>query len=68
MKNKNKKGILGYLVDNDNDDDSYDDELDDKDDVFGNEKGEGADKKEGTTKLIDLDLVRLIKFCNDLYK
>ena len=65
-KKMNKKNALAdYLVDADSDDnDSYDDE-NDNDDVFDKDKAEGA-AKENTSKLIDLELVRLIKFCNDL--
>jgi hypothetical protein len=37
--------------------------------VFDKSKGgDGEKKKENTSKLIDLELVRLIKFCNDLQK
>ena len=66
-------GISGYLVDNNSDDDGddYDDEFDDgKDDVFDNKddsKDQEKGKKLNTSKLIDLELVRLIKFCNDLH-
>lgn len=57
------------MVDADSDDnDDYDDENDD-DDVFDKEKaGAGGASKENASKLIDLELVRLIKFCNDLQK
>jgi len=66
----NKKNTLAdYLVETNSDDnDSYDDE-NDNDDVFDKDKaaaGTGASSKENTSKLIDLELVRLIKFCNDL--
>lgn len=70
-KTQKNTGISGYLVEtNSDDDDGYDDEIDDdKDDVFENKStnAEGTDKKSNTSKLIDLELVRLIKFCNDLY-
>ena len=69
-KKQNKKNTLAdYLVEADSDDDDdYDDENDD-DDVFDKSKGgDGDKKKENTSKLIDLELVRLIKFCNDLQK
>lgn len=72
QKNLEKKGLkkntlADYLVDADSDDDDdYDDENDD-DDVFDKEKaGAGGASKENASKLIDLELVRLIKFCNDL--
>lgn len=64
----NKKNTLAdYLVETNSDDnDDYDDE---NDDVFDGDKGgEGGADKENTSKLIDLELVRLIKFCNDLQK
>ena len=66
----NKKNTLAdYLVETNSDDiDDYDDENDD-DDVFDKDKAAGTGgAKENTSKLIDLELVRLIKFCNDLQK
>ena len=63
----NKKNTLAdYLVETNSDDnDSYDDE-NDNDDVFDKDKAGSSAAKENTSKLIDLELVRLIKFCNDL--
>ena len=46
----------------DDDDDSFDD--DKNDDVFGEDKSMMAEKN--PSKLIDLELVNLLKFCNDL--
>lgn len=64
-KKMHKKNTLAdYLVETNSDDnDDYDDE---DDDVFDKEKAGTDAKKENTSKLIDLELVRLIKFCNDL--
>ena len=64
-KKTKKRGISQYLDDNDDDgDDSFDD------DEFDNNAGAGADKgmtaEADPSKLIDLELVNLIKFCNDL--
>lgn len=66
-KKMNKKNTLAdYLVEaNSDDDDDYDDE-NDVDDVFDKEKGGDSANKENTSKLIDLELVKLIKFCHDL--
>lgn len=52
------------MVDADSDDDDgYDDETDD---VFDKKDGDGEDKN-NQSKLIDMQLVKLIKFCNDIY-
>ena len=65
--NKIQRGISKYLDndDNDSDDDDFDDEGDNKDDVFGNEDKSMMAEKD-PTKLIDLELVNLLKFCHDL--
>ena len=63
-KMQKKTGIGEYLVDADSDDDDgYDDETDD---VFDKEKTDGEDKN-NQSKLIDMQLVKLIKFCNDIF-
>ena len=62
-KTQKTRGISKYLDDNDDDDDS--DEFDDKNDEFGEgDKSMMAEKD--PSKLIDLELVNLLKFCNDL--
>jgi hypothetical protein len=60
-KMQNKTGLSGYLVETNSEDDDYDDE-------FNNDKDEKEEKKESQSNLIDLELVRLIKFCNDLHQ
>lgn len=61
-KTKKTRGISQYF--DNNDDDSGDDEFDD------DEFGDGGDKsmmaEKDPSKLIDLELVNLLKFCNDL--
>ena len=66
-KKTKKRGISQYLDDNnDSDGDSFDDEFGDdkKDDVLEGDKSMNAEGD--PSKLIDLELVNLIKFCNDL--
>jgi hypothetical protein len=63
MENKTKeRGISQYMVDNDEDDDG--DSFDDENDDFGGDKSMMAEKD--PSKLIDLELINLLKFCNDL--
>ena len=49
--------------DSDGDGDSYDDEGDGGDDIFGNEDKSMTAEKD-PSKLLDLELVNLLKFCN----
>lgn len=62
-KTKKQRGISQYLDDNDDDDDDSFDDDKDEDDEFG-DKSMMAEKD--PSKLIDLELVNLLKFCNDL--
>ena len=60
------RGISKYL-DEDNDEDSDDDfDGDGKDEVFGSNEDKSMMAEKDPTKLIDLELVNLLKFCNDL--
>jgi hypothetical protein len=60
-KKTKKRGISQYL---DNNDDDNDDDFSDDDDFNGEDKSMMAEKD--PSKLIDLELVNLLKFCNDL--
>lgn len=62
-----KTGISKYLDnggDDDSDCESYDDENDD--DIFGGGGDKSMMAEKDPSKLIDLELVNLLKFCNDL--
>ena len=60
-KTKKTRGISQYIDDNDDDDDdSFDD---DGDDEFA---GKNLTAEQDPSKLIDIELVNLLKFCNDL--
>ena len=61
-----QKGLSGYFDNNSDDISEYDDQDDDNDndDVFG--KDDTKKPLQNTSKLIDMELVKLIKFCNDL--
>jgi len=60
-KTKKTRGISQYMDDNDDDDDdSFDDE-----DEFA-DKDKSMMNQDDPSKLIDIDLVNLLKFCNDL--
>mgnify|MGYP006100894687 CR=1 FL=1 len=64
-KKTKQRGISQYL-DEANSDDSFSDDDDFKDGGSGGDKSMMAEKD--PSKLIDLELVRLLKFCNDLKK
>jgi Dullard-like phosphatase family protein len=64
-----KTGISKYL-DNGNDDDSDDESFEDQkdDDIFDGEGDKSMMAEKDPSKLIDLELVNLLRFCNDLKK
>jgi hypothetical protein len=66
--NKIHRGISKYLDEDDNDsDDDFDDDDGSKgDEVFGSNEDKSMMAEKDPTKLIDLELVNLLKFCNDL--
>jgi TFIIF-interacting CTD phosphatase-like protein len=60
-KKTKKRGISQYLDDNDDDDNS-----EFSDDEFDNSDSKNMTGEKDPGKLIDLELVNLLKFCNDL--
>ena len=65
-KKTQKTGVSAYLDDNVDDDDDLDSYDDEDDDVFNKEGDKSMTGQKDPRKLIDLELVNLLKFCNNL--
>ena len=65
-KTQKKTGISQYLDENSDDDDLFEDYDDEGDDDLFDDGNKNIGASKNPTKLIDLELVRLLKFCNDL--